>query len=441
MATTPGTYNFIIAVTSAGNTVPQACTVKITALTLKDTFNVPNAFLNTLYNYALTPLGAAGPVSFTATTAMPPGLNLSSAGVISGTPTSTGQTTVNFSFTDGIDTTFRSFQINVFTVRYTTPGVLPNATQNVPYNTSIVAAGGTGSFTYTTPGGLPGGLSLSSSGVISGTTTTGPGRYGFSVTATDTGSASYTRTFSIDVIGVPATLATVNLGNVVYKSATIGFGYSRLVNAINGGVAPFTWTATGLPPGLSIRGYDLSARSDMTPDDAEVWGTPTQTGAFNVVISATDANGAVANAALLFNISTLGVDGIDTLPGGAVGTPYSKKLRVIGGTGPYTVSPLNALNQPLPAGLSLNSGAFLVSGTPLEGGNFTPNFRFQDAAGSTVDLLSFFTITNGASTITINQTFNLGTTTIGSGYGFQLSACCTATNSFTWSLQSGTPPP
>ena len=49
---------------------------------------------------------------------------------------------------------------------------------------------------------------------------------------------------------------------------------------IAGGTAPFTWTATGLPPGLSLR-TDATSSTVFPPGGAEVWGTPTVAGAYN----------------------------------------------------------------------------------------------------------------------------------------------------------------
>jgi hypothetical protein len=45
VATTPGTYNFTLSVTSAGNTVTRPCTMKIGAMTLKDPYGLPDGFV------------------------------------------------------------------------------------------------------------------------------------------------------------------------------------------------------------------------------------------------------------------------------------------------------------------------------------------------------------------------------------------------------------
>src|SRR6185436_6913564 len=51
VATTPGTYNFILRVTSGIDTADVPSTVKITALVAKDPNALPDAFVGTPYSY------------------------------------------------------------------------------------------------------------------------------------------------------------------------------------------------------------------------------------------------------------------------------------------------------------------------------------------------------------------------------------------------------
>ncbi|MBV8842327.1 MAG: putative Ig domain-containing protein, partial [Bryobacterales bacterium] len=149
------------------------------------------------------------------------------------------------------------------------------------------------------------------------------------------------------------------------------------------------------------------------------------------------------------NVSALTVDGNDHLPNGTLFTPYSKTLRVLGGTGPYTISQIAGLTDelnPLPDGLSLNTSTFVVSGTPLENGGFNTFFQFGDSAGNSLQSQDFFNIYGAAgnfSPITVNQGYNLGTVTVGSFYNNNLNAsfssCCTT--GVTWSLAGGALPP
>src|SRR5439155_24060085 len=97
-----------------------------------------------------------------------------------------------------------------YLIHISTPGQLSNATQNAPYDTTILASGGSGSYTFSTNGGFPNGLVFSSSGRISGSANTGPGRYSFNVTVFDNVNLGvYMKTMSIDVFGVPPGLPWV----------------------------------------------------------------------------------------------------------------------------------------------------------------------------------------------------------------------------------------
>lgn len=82
------------------------------------------------------------------------------------------------------------------------PTSLPSATDGNAYNQTVAAAGGTGPYTFSiSTGTLPSGLSLSSSGNISGTPDT-PGTFNFTVLATDSTSATGSRAYSIVVNNV-----------------------------------------------------------------------------------------------------------------------------------------------------------------------------------------------------------------------------------------------
>ena len=440
LAVTPGNYAFTLAVTSAGQTSYQFCTWRISPLILKDAAGPPLGFLGVPYSYTFTALNPAGTIKFTATSALPPGLTLSDSGVLSGTPTVAGAANFSFTYSDGVDTNSRGFTFNTSRVRFTNSGVLPNVSQGGAYNTTLIGAGGTGPYTFAAQNSIPGGLTLSAAGVLSGTITAPVGRSSFQVKVTDANSAFYTKTFSIDVIGVPPLLPSINLNDVVYRTASVGMYFTRIVSVVNGGTAPFTWTVTGLPPGVSARLSDASARTDLTPGDVEIWGTPTAAGSYSVQYTVTDADGVSATTSYPFLVSVLVVDGGDYLPNGTVGVAYGKTLRVLGGTAPYSVTQANTLFNPLPAGLALNAGA--VTGNPQENGGFAPVLAFTDLAGHEVQTVNYLTIFGaGGSSININQYFNLGNAVANTAISVQLSACCTASNLYTWTKTGGTLPP
>ena len=431
VATTPGTFNFTLQVTSgAGNTASGAFTMTITALNVQDS-NLPDAFVNKPFSYTFTPVNAAGPVVFTPTGSGPA---IAANGVLSVTPGTAGQTSVSFTVSDGVDTISRSFNLNVYAVRITTPGVLPNATQNSPYPFAFTATGGTGGYTFsvsnTNPSGLTG-LNLDANGNVTGTATGPPGRYGFTVTAKDSSNQSYSELFTLDVLGVTPALPRIAVGGV--DDAVVGDPYSRSISGCCGGVAPFTWSATGLPAGMSIRSGAGVTSPSVYPGDVEIWGVPKTAGNYSIQLTLTDSAGQATTQVVPFHVSVLSRN--PGLPAGNVGAPYSSALRVIGGTAPYTVTQAGGV---IPAGLTLNGANPGISGTPIEGDQFFPLLSFTDAANNTFRRSDSLYISPSPSTISISNGPNRGQAIAGTPFSQQFSVCCAT--AYNWSVVSGSLP-
>lgn len=81
------------------------------------------------------------------------------------------------------------------------PGLTGGVT-GVAYSATITAQGGAGSYTFSSPGPLPTGLSMNSSGVISGTPST-VGTFPFMVNVTDANGFVGSQSFTI-VIAAPS---------------------------------------------------------------------------------------------------------------------------------------------------------------------------------------------------------------------------------------------
>jgi hypothetical protein len=148
---------------------------------------------------------------------MPPGLTLSTAGVVTGTPTSPG----SFSFTAQVSDSFNPVQqvTRVFTVvvattvRITTTS-LPDPIQNVPYNQQLQAIGTVPLVWSLTSGTLPPGLTLTAAGLLQGTPTT-TGSQTFTITATDSRGSTSTQSFTLNVDPPIPTLSIKSLGSTM----------------------------------------------------------------------------------------------------------------------------------------------------------------------------------------------------------------------------------
>jgi hypothetical protein len=236
------------------------------------------------YSSSLSASGVSG-ITFTSDN-LPAGLSLSSAGVISGTPTAAG--TYMFTVTasaEGVKSTTASVVLNIDEV------VLPVITFNDAllsagqvgsgYSATLSASGVTG-ITFTSSN-LPAGLSLNSAGVISGTPTTA-GTYMFTVTASAAGAQSAQASFTLSVAQVVLPVITFN--DVLLTAGQVGSEYSATLSA--SGATGITFTSDNLPAGLTLSSAGV------------ISGTPTADGTymFTVTASATGAQSTTASVTL-----------------------------------------------------------------------------------------------------------------------------------------------
>jgi hypothetical protein len=242
------------------------------------------------------------------------------------------------------------------------PVTLPDGQIGSVYpTTTLSATGGTGPFSWSATG-LPNGMSLSSAGVLTGTPIQ-HGSFSVQVTVLDSSATPLTRTttFPLSINPAPLALSTTSLA-----PATIGTPYTQTI-AATGGVAPYNWSATGLPADLTIN-----------QATGTISGTPTAAGTSQVTITVTDDAGQVKSAQI-----TIVVDPLDltvpvehqTLPGGQVGQAYSASIVVAGGMPPYSFT----LTGNLPEGLTLNPTTGAITGTPTKAQTSTFSVTIEDS--------------------------------------------------------------
>ena len=234
-----------------------------------------------LYNQALNANGSVSNWAIDAGS-LPNGLQLNSGGVIFGTPTTAG----TFSFSVKTTNAWAS-DTKVLDIVINSPGAQVNAPTITTSSLSEGAAGtaysqalsasGTAPITWLLDSGsLPNGLSINeTTGVISGTPTNA-GSFNFIVKATNT-AGSDTKNLSI-MIASTSSAPTITTSSL--SEGVSGTTYSQALSA--SGTAPITWLldSGSLPNGLSINGTT-----------GVISGTPTNAGAFNFIVKATNAAG------------------------------------------------------------------------------------------------------------------------------------------------------
>jgi hypothetical protein len=287
---------------AAGNSASQRITLTVNqALPLTvTTGSLAGAALGVAYSQTLTATGGVSPYTWSLTSgSLPPGLSLSSAGVISGTPTgTTGTSNFAVTVTDSETPTPASSSANlsitvtVAPLSVTTTSLLGGVI-NTAYSQTLQANGGSPPYTWSISAGtLPANLTLNATtGAITGTPSA-TGISTFTVKVTDTTQTSATASLSITISNALAITTTSLPGGSV---STL---YSSTVKA-SGGVTPYTWkiTSGSLPVGLSLNSTS-----------GNISGTPTATGMSSFTIQVTDSESPAVSvsANLSITIATQG---------------------------------------------------------------------------------------------------------------------------------------
>lgn len=184
---------------------------------------------------------------------------------------------------------------------------------------------------------------------------------------------------------------TITLTPATLPAMSVGTAFNQTVVA-SGGQPAFSYAivAGALPAGLL-----LNTASGV------ISGTPTQAGAYNFTVRATDSggfsgnqpySGTVGGAVVVLPAASLG--------NASAGTAYSHSFSASGGTPGYTYV---LQSGPLPAGMALSS-AGVLSGTPTQAGSFTFTVRATDSStgtGAPFSALQSYTLTVAAPTISL----------------------------------------
>jgi hypothetical protein len=318
---------------------------------------------------------------------LPTGLSMSRDGVISGVPAGAGLTRIwvwNHDLTEAQggphwcqrdDRSEREFSIPIDPgLAIVNPSVRP-ATVGQPYTDTLATKQVVSLNPLTGPdvqatwslqsGALPPGITLSTSGVLSGTPTS-EGSYQFVVTAQN-GSPLDTETYTL-AVRQPVSVKSP-FGSVRRPSSEVGIRFGKAFTA-TGGSGTYTWALVSgaLPSGVALD----ATRGTIT-------GTPQMAGNFAFALTATDSEGRVANASASLTVArrlairTLG------LKSATLARTYQMKLATVGG-----VQPLNwrVLRGTFPPGIRLSRKLGTIAGTPRRIGSFRVTVEAHDALGA-----------------------------------------------------------
>jgi len=377
--TASGSFNFMATATDSGGSPTSgnrayALVVASPTLTLPAT-TLAGGTAGQAYTAAINPAtGGIAPYTYTLSAgALPAGVTVNSAtGALSGTPTVAGN--FNFSLTATDSTTgsagqaSQSYSLSIVSPTLTiAPPTLPAGAIGTAYSQNLSASGGTAPYSYAiSAGALPGGLTLTTGGVLSGTPTVA-GSFAFTVSVTDAGGFGAAQAYTLAIASPTLSIAPATLPAGIADSA-----YSQTLSA-SGGTAPYSYalSAGALPAGLNLTTAGVLS------------GTPTVAGSFTFTATVTDSTAGVAAQASRSYTLTIAsptlVIAPPTLPSGKVGSAYSQTLSASGGTAPYGYA---VSAGTLPAGLALAANGVL-SGTPTTAASSAFTVSVTDAHGFT----------------------------------------------------------
>jgi len=380
------------------NAVPTAPTVNNPATT--------TGTVGTAFSQTFTATGGLAPITFSTTSTLPTGLTLSTAGVLSGTPTQSGTFPIVVRATDangciGTGATY-NLVISCQTITVTNPATA-TGTVGAAFSQTFTQTGGLGAITFSTTSTLPTGLTLSSAGVLSGTPTQS-GTFPIVVRATDANGCfgngpTYTLVISCQ---------TITVTNPAVTTGQLSVPFSQTFTQTGGiGTVTFSTTST-LPTGLTLSGAGVLS------------GTPTQTGTFPIVVRVTDQNGCFANGptyTLVINACPVITVTNPANATGTTGSPFSETFTSTGGAGAVTYTTTSTL----PTGLTLST-AGVLSGTPTQSGTFPIVVTATDANSCTGNGPTYTLVINAC---IIDQTVTANPVTVCAGSGSVVTVAAT----------------
>ena len=305
---------------------------------------------------------------------LPKGLSVSSAGKISGRPTESGTFSVDVTAETNAGKSSQVFTLKIFAD--SKPAVvtetLPEANVNASYDFTLKMNDSPAPVIMAA--GLPEGLTVDSSGKISGRPAR-PGDYTVNITAAnDAGESSSSLALKVSSRDIPKPKPAPKpapkprprniprISTSSLKQAFTGEDYSFNLKA--SGKNSVTWKADRLPEGLTLN-----------PETGEISGRPSADFKGKITFTASNSEGS-ASRAISFSIRTKKPRIITSLlPEGFTGVDYRTELKAEGGQGITW-----EFRGKIPEGLSFSRSGVL-EGVPEKAGRFSLNASAVNTGG------------------------------------------------------------
>lgn len=378
---TGGTRSFTLIVTDTlGFTAQRLFTLTVNpepAITAASLALVKNTTETATYSAALATTGGTGPFTWAVSGgSLPSGVTLNpTTGLLFG---AVGLSTANsyvFSVTATDVNLAVAEALNIPLTVYAKPDIttglsLPPWDVGTTYNQTLTSAGGSPPLSWSVASVSPAATVSVGGGLLVATFPTNA-TYTISVKLTDGSGVSVTKSFRVAVAAALAITTPTSLPN-----GELGLPYTTVTATRSGGTPGFAWSATNLPPGVTIN-----------PTTGLISGTPTAFGEYTPTITVLDATGNFVslpmNKVTIFR--ALSVTFANTFPDWDAGATYPNyplpaAPSVSYGSGVYSFGV-----TPLPAGLSLNASNGGIGGTPSTAATYnTITWTVSDSLGQSI---------------------------------------------------------
>lgn len=368
-----GTDSFTYTATNTAGT-SSAATVTITVSAASLALSpapgaLPRATLGTAYSASIHASGGTAPYRYTAAS-LPDGLSLDAAsGLISGTPMSAGAFSFSVTATDGVGiagTATYSLEIGerAPVVAPVSATVAANTTR---YAVPLVLSGGAASAVTVESPPTHGTATATGTSIHYSPDSGYSGSDSFTYSASNAAGTSATATVTLNVTP-PSLVLSPATGEL--PVATVGTAYHQVFSA-TGGSAPYSYSATGLPAGLSL---DAASGS--------LSGVPSNEGSTSFSLVATDAYGVRLSATYTLVTHGNAPRAVDTTLTVGAGQTVSLDLGAGASGGPFTSATLLDAPAQQMGSASLNRLQFSFTAAANASGTLTLRYTLSNAWGT-----------------------------------------------------------